>query len=66
MSPPITPVVYVRGGAVQLKERHGDVCSGSLGYIVGSFARENPTYLVSFGAEGVMELRGDEITASVA
>jgi hypothetical protein len=47
--------------AVRLVERHGVVPSGALGHIVGRFARENPTYLVSFRVEGVFEVRGDEI-----
>ena len=61
-----TPVVGVRAMTVRLNGRHGDVLSGTLGQIIGRVARENPTFLVSFGAEGVLELRGDEITACAA
>jgi len=43
-----TPIVHLRTAAVQLVGRHGDVRSGTLGHIIGRFARENPTYLVSF------------------
>ena len=61
-----TPIVHVRTAAVRLLEPHGNVRSGTLGHIIGRFARENPTYLVSFGTDGVIEVRGDEIAASVA
>lgn len=54
--------IHVRAATVQLIERHGHVQSGTLGHVIGRFARDNPTYLISFGCEGVLELRGDEIT----
>jgi hypothetical protein len=60
-----TEIVYLRTGTVRLLERHGDVGPGSLGYLIGKFARENPTYLVSFDT-AVVEVREDEITASAA
>ena len=63
---PTPPIVHLRTAAVQLVARHGDVRSGSLGHIIGRFARENPTYLVSFGTDGVIEVRADEIVASAA
>ena len=62
---PTTEVVYPRAGTVRLVERHGDVGPGALGYLIGKFARENPTYLVSFGT-AVIEVPGDEIVASAA
>ena len=61
--PSTTPL---RDTAVRLIERHGDVPSGTVGYIVGRFARENPTYLVSFLVEGVIEVRADEIVSDAA
>ena len=61
-----TPIVHLRTAAVQLIARHGDVRSGTRGHIIGRFARENPTYLVSFGADGVIEVRGDELVAYAA
>ena len=33
---------------VRLLDRHGDVRSGTLGRILGHFASEKPTYVVSF------------------
>jgi hypothetical protein len=66
---PVTPtqITHLKAAAVRLIERHGDICSGTLGRIVGRYARENPTYLVSFdGTDGVTEVRGDEIAASSA
>jgi hypothetical protein len=61
---PPTPVIHHSTAAVQLIERHGDVRPGTHGRIIGRFARENPTYLVRFGSDGVIEVRGDEIVAS--
>ena len=61
-----TPIVHLRSAAVQLVGRHGDVRSGTLGHIIGRFARENPTYLVSFGSDGVIEVPGDELIPSAA
>jgi hypothetical protein len=59
-----TQIVHLKTAAVRLIELHGDVRSGALGHIFGRFARENPTYLVSFDdADGVTEVRGDEIVA---
>ena len=60
------PTVHLRTAAVRLVARHGDVRSGTLGHIIGRFARETPTYLVSFGTDGVIEVRGDEIVAYAA
>jgi hypothetical protein len=58
-------IVHLKNADVRLIERHGDVRSGALGHIVGRFARENPTFVVSFdGTDGVTEVRGDEITAA--
>lgn len=38
---------------VRLLRRHGDIRSGTLGRILGRFARENPTYVVSFEGDGI-------------
>ena len=63
---PTTEAVYLRSGTVRLIERHGDVGAGTVGYLIGKFARENPTYLVSFGTTAVIEVREDEIVAAAA
>ena len=63
---PTTEVVYLRTGTVQLIERHGDVGPGTVGYLIGKFARESPTYLVDFPTAGVLEVRGEEIVATAA
>ncbi len=60
-----TPIDHLSNAAVRLIKRHGDVRSGALGHVIGRFARENPTYVVSF-TDGVIEVRGDEIVASAA
>ena len=50
---------------VRLLDRHGDVRSGTLGRILGRFARETyPTYVVSFEGDRVRiasDVRFDEI-----
>ena len=56
---------HPHAGAVRLLDRHGKVPSGALGRVVGRFARDNPTYIVSFSAD-VIEVRGDEIIATAA
>ena len=38
---------------VRLLDRHGDIRSGTLGRILGHFASEKPTYVVSFEGETV-------------
>ena len=38
---------------VRLLDRHGDIRSGTLGRILGYFASEKPTYVVSFEGETV-------------
>jgi hypothetical protein len=58
--------IHPRSTVVRLIERHGNVPSGTVGHVVGRFARENPTYLVSFLDEGLLEVRADEIVASAA
>ena len=60
-----TETVYLRTGTVRLVERQGDVGPGTLGYLIGKFAREDTTYLVSFGT-AVIEVRGDEIVSAAA
>ena len=60
----LTNDTHPSSSAVRLIERHGNVPSGALGRVIGRFARENPTYLVSFRKEGVLELRGDEIASA--
>jgi len=62
---PTPTETYLRAAAVRLIDRHGKVPSGAIGHIVGRFARENPTYIVSFAAD-VIEVRGDEIVGSAA
>jgi hypothetical protein len=48
---------------VRLLGSHGKHPSGSLGRIVGRFAREDPTWVVSFSAtEPCIEVRSDRIT----
>ena len=59
-----TTDTHFSSSAVRLIERHGNVPSGALGRVIGRFARESPTYLVSFRKEGVLELRGDEIASA--
>ena len=62
-----TPIeTHAHAAVVQLIVRHGDIPAGAPGRILGRYARENPTYVVSFGVKGVIELRGDEIIASAA
>jgi hypothetical protein len=50
---------------VRLLDRHGEVRSGTLGRILGRFARETgPTYVVSFEGDGVRvagDVRSEEI-----
>jgi hypothetical protein len=58
--------VYLRTGTVRLTERQGEFGSGTLGYVIGKFARETPTFLVSFGNAGVIEVRGDKIVSAAA
>ena len=60
-----TEPVYLRTGIVRLVERHGDIGAGTEGYLIGKFARETPTYLVSFGSS-VVEVRGEEIVSAAA
>ena len=62
----LTNDTHPSSSAVRLIERHGNVLPGTLGYVIGRFARENPTYLVNFREDGVLELRGDEIAAIAA
>jgi hypothetical protein len=48
---------------VRLLDRHGDLPSGAVGRIIGSFARPVPAYVVNFERQefGVLEVRPDEI-----
>jgi hypothetical protein len=47
---------------VRLLDRHGELPSGAAGHIVGWFAREEPTYVVSFdGRQPCVVVRSDEI-----
>jgi hypothetical protein len=50
---------------VRLLDRHGDVRPGTLGRVLGRFAREtSPTYVVSFEGDGVRisgDVRSEEI-----
>ena len=54
--------------AVRLLAQHGNVPSGTLGRIIGRYARSDyPTYVVSFEHDpGVVEVRFDEIVAAKA
>jgi hypothetical protein len=38
---------------VRLLNRHGDITSGTVGRILGHFACESPTYVVSFEGDSV-------------
>ena len=64
---PVTPTepVFLRTGTIRLVERHGDIGPGTEGYLIGKYAREDPTYLVSFGSS-LVEVRGDEIVPAAA
>jgi hypothetical protein len=57
----MTPYRTHAASAVRLIEHHGDVRSGTLGHVIGRLCQENPTYLVSFVNEGVVEVRGDQL-----
>ena len=49
---------------VRLLRRHGNIRSGTLGRILGRFARETPTYVVSFEGDEVRvaaDIHFDEI-----
>ena len=49
-----TPTEFHPNDNVRLLARHGDVRSGTLGRILGRFARETgPTYVVSFEGDSV-------------
>jgi len=63
----VTPTepVYLRTGAIRLVERHGDFGVGTEGYLIGKFARQSTTYLVSLGGS-VVEVRDDEIVSAAA
>lgn len=52
---------------VRLLRPHGDHAAGTCGRIVGRFARDVPTWVVSFEGESPsVELRGDEIAPVAA
>lgn len=61
-----TSSVYAPATTVHLTRRHGDLRRGTLGRIIGRFARDEPTYLVNFGDEGVIEVSDDEIVTAEA
>ena len=49
---------------VRLLHRHGDIRSGTVGRILGRFARETPTYVVSFEGDDSRvagDVRSEEI-----
>jgi len=60
-----TPTEFHPNDNVRLLERHGDVRSGTLGRILGRFARETgPTYVVSFEGDNARvagDVRFEEI-----
>jgi hypothetical protein len=60
-----TEPVFLRTGTIRLVENHGDIAAGTEGYLVGKFARESDTYLVSFGSS-VVEVRDDEFVSAAA
>ena len=60
-----TEPVFLRTGIVRLVESHGAIGAGTEGYLIGKFARESPTYLVSFGSS-VVEVRGEELVSAAA
>lgn len=54
----MTPTQTARGefrlnDLVRLLDSHGEIRSGTLGRILGHFASENPTYVVSFQGDTV-------------
>lgn len=52
---------------VRLLRSHGDHPAGAFGHIVGRFARDVPTWVVSFEGESpCVEVRGDEIALAAA
>jgi len=52
---------------VQLLRSHGAHAAGAFGRIVGRFARDVPTWVVSFEGESPsVEVRGDEIALVAA
>ena len=59
------PTQFHPNDIVRLLQRHGDVRSGTLGRILGRFAREaGPTYVVSFEGDHVRvagDVRFEEI-----
>ena len=63
--PTPTPTEFHPNDNVRLLERHGDVQSGTLGRILGRFARETgPTYVVSFEGDNARvagDVRFEEI-----
>ena len=61
-----TETVFLRTGTVRLVERHGDIGPGTVGHLVGRFARKEPTYLVSFGSACVLEVPGEDIVPVAA
>ena len=55
---------FRRNDGVRLLDRHGDVPAGTLGRILGRFARELPTYVVSFegaSARIARDVRSEEL-----
>ena len=64
MKPPVLTEFRMNDN-VRLLDRHGDVRSGTLGRVLGRFAREiSPTYVVSFEGDRVRiasDVRFEEI-----
>jgi hypothetical protein len=60
-----TPTEFHPNDSVRLLDSHGDVRAGTLGRILGRFARETgPTYVVSFEGDSVRvagDVRFEEI-----
>jgi hypothetical protein len=65
MTPYLNPSVrneFRPNDIVRLLNRHGELPSGAAGHIVGWFAREEPTYVVSFDrGPPCVVVRSDEI-----
>ena len=64
-TPPHALTEFHPNDNVRLLERHGDVRSGTLGRILGRFARDaSPTYVVSFEGDRTRvaaDVRSEEI-----
>ena len=55
MTPTLLPALsaFRLNDLVRLLDRHGEIRSGTRGRVIGHFAREKPTYVVSFEGDTV-------------